>query len=207
MASVCTAKALFGCLIANWAMEDYISISTLNDFIFCPYSIYLHNVYMGADEGLYHATPQTRGKAAHETVDNKTYSTRKCDIMSLPVYSESLGIEGKIDLYKFDKKMLIERKYQLKQIYRGQIYQLWAQYFCMTEMGYEVLSLSFYEISTNKMIPVDLPEEMGRVELISFLEMFKDYNPELPVHVNGNKCAHCIYCNLCDKTDNDNVYT
>ena len=38
-------------------MEDYISISQLNDFIFCPYSIYLHNVYMETDEGLYHATP------------------------------------------------------------------------------------------------------------------------------------------------------
>lgn len=36
-------------------MDNYISISTLNDFIFCPYSIYLHNVYMEADEGLYHA--------------------------------------------------------------------------------------------------------------------------------------------------------
>jgi len=52
-------------------MDDYISISTLNDFIFCPYSIYLHNVYMETDEGLYHATPQTRGKIAHETIDNK----------------------------------------------------------------------------------------------------------------------------------------
>lgn len=31
-------------------MIDYISISTLNDFIFCPYSIYLHNVYMETDE-------------------------------------------------------------------------------------------------------------------------------------------------------------
>ncbi len=39
-------------------MIDYISISTLNDFIFCPYSIYLHNVYMEADETMYHATPQ-----------------------------------------------------------------------------------------------------------------------------------------------------
>ena len=38
--------------------EGYISISTLNDFIFCPYSIYLHNVYMETDEGLYHATLQ-----------------------------------------------------------------------------------------------------------------------------------------------------
>ena len=29
--------------------EGYISISTLNDFIFCPYSIYLHHVYMDTD--------------------------------------------------------------------------------------------------------------------------------------------------------------
>ena len=43
-------------------MPDYISISTLNDFIFCPYSIYLHNVYMGGDEDIVHATPQTQGK-------------------------------------------------------------------------------------------------------------------------------------------------
>lgn len=56
--------------------ENYISISTLNDFIFCPYSIYLHNVYMESDEGLYHATPQTRGRNAHETIDTKKASNR-----------------------------------------------------------------------------------------------------------------------------------
>jgi len=43
-------------------MDDYIAISTLNDFIFCPYSIYLHNVYMETEEGVYHAVPQTRGR-------------------------------------------------------------------------------------------------------------------------------------------------
>ena len=52
-------------------IDDYIAISTLNDFIFCPYSIYLHNVYMDTDEGLYHATPQTRGKIAHQSIDWK----------------------------------------------------------------------------------------------------------------------------------------
>jgi hypothetical protein len=55
----------------NTLMIDYIPISTLNDFIFCPYSIYLHNVYMETDEDLYHAVPQVRGKVAHETVDKK----------------------------------------------------------------------------------------------------------------------------------------
>ena len=42
-------------------MNDYIPLSTLNDFIFCPYSIYLHGVYMESDEDLYKATPQIKG--------------------------------------------------------------------------------------------------------------------------------------------------
>ena len=72
-------------------MDDYIPISTLNDFIFCPYSIYLHNVYMESDEGLYHATPQTRGKIAHETIDKKKASNRTDDLQALPIISEKYG--------------------------------------------------------------------------------------------------------------------
>ena len=140
-------------------MDDYIPISTLNDFIFCPYSIYLHNVYMESDEGLYHATPQTKGRNAHETIDTKKASNRTEDLQSLPIISERYKLMGKIDLYRGRVKKLIERKYQLKNIYQGQIYQLWTQYLCMTEMGYEVKEIAFYEISTNKMIPVALPTE------------------------------------------------
>ncbi len=69
--------------------EDYISISTLNDFIFCPYSIYLHNVYMESDEGLYHATPQTRGRNAHETIDIKKASNRVGDYSAIRKMQEA----------------------------------------------------------------------------------------------------------------------
>ena len=188
-------------------MEELIPISTLNDFIFCPYSIYLHNVYMDADEDIYHATPQTKGKEAHKAIDKKVASTKKMDLVSLSVYSEKFGIMGKIDIYKGDRKLLVERKYQLKQIYQGQYYQLWAQYFCMIEMGYDVDHIAFYEISTNKMIPIDLPKDKERNELESFIKKYKTYNPLKPISINQNKCAHCIYCNLCDKTETDNVYT
>lgn len=61
-------------------MDDYIAIATLNDYIFCPYSIYLHNVYMDTDEGMYKATPQIKGTLVHEGVDHKTSSTKKTDI-------------------------------------------------------------------------------------------------------------------------------
>ena len=189
-------------------MIEYISISTLNDFIFCPYSIYLHNVYMESDEDVYKAVPQTKETLAHRTIDSKKASTKKGDIMSLCVYSDSLGISGKIDMYKSEKYQLIERKNNLKYIFRGQYYQLWAQYFCMIEMGYTVKELAFYEISRNKMIPVDLPTEEDKNELISIINRFIHYNPSNDnFDVNPNKCRHCIYCNLCDKTDIDNVYS
>lgn len=156
--------------------DDYISISTLNDFIFCPYSIYLHNVYMDTDVSLYHAIPQTRGRIAHESVDNKTASNRSNDILALPVYSEKYHLMGKIDLYKKAEKKLIERKYQLNNIFRGQIYQLWAQMFCMQEMGYEVDSLAFYETSTNKVIPIEYPKE---TEIKEFENFLKDSRPTI----------------------------
>lgn len=163
---------------------------------------------MESDETTYYATPQTQGKIAHETVDKKISSNRADNILALPVYSEKYGLMGKIDIYKRKEKMLIERKYQLKQIFQGQIYQLWAQMLCLQEMGYEVESLAFYETSTNTMTPVSLPSEEDLLTFNSFLQRFRSFDPSsTPFEINPNKCAHCIYCNLCDKTNIDNVYT
>ena len=161
---------------------------------------------MDTDEGLYHAKPQTRGKIAHETVDNKTASNRKYDFLSLPVYSDRYKLMGKVDVYRKKEKLLIERKYLLKQIFQGQIYQLWAQYFCLQEMGYEVERMAFYEISTNKMIPVLLPDDDDITRFAEFIERYHQFNPADDIRVNPNKCKHCIYCNLCDKTEQENVY-
>ena len=78
----------------------------------------------------------------------------------------------------------------------------------MTEMGYTVNELYFYEISTNKIFPINLPGEKERKELERFISAFYEFNPSLSAfHINSNKCRHCIYCNLCDKTELDNVYT
>lgn len=161
---------------------------------------------METDESLYHAAPQTKGRNAHEAIDNKKTDNRKDTLLALPVYSERFKIMGKIDTYKRKEKTLIERKYQLKTIYQGQIYQLWAQMFCLREMGHEVDRLAFYEISTNKTIPITLPNEEDEKLFSAFIERFRNYSPEASFKTNINKCKHCIYCNLCDKTDVDNVY-
>ena len=54
---------------------------------------------MESDEDMYKATPQIAGDNVHKATNNKTSSTRKEDIMALPVISEELGILGVIDIF------------------------------------------------------------------------------------------------------------
>ncbi len=161
---------------------------------------------MDTDKGLYHATPQTKGVVAHEQLDDRIEQELPDDLYGLAVYSDRLGVMGKIDHYNVSAKRLIEYKNNLKQIFRGQLYQLWAQYFCMIEMGFEINAIGFYELSSGRFIPVDLPDSVEWNELNQFIARFKNYNPEDSLKVNVNKCIHCIYCNLCDKSEVENVY-
>ena len=53
-------------------MENPISITMLNDFVFCPVSIYFHNFYQGVEKNLYQGKSQINGTKAHETIDKNT---------------------------------------------------------------------------------------------------------------------------------------
>lgn len=162
---------------------------------------------MDADEDVYHATPQVRGRNAHATIDSKTTTPSNDRLESLSVFSQELGVYGKIDVYNRVKTSLVERKYQLKHIYQGQIYQLWAQFFCMIEMGYSISKLAFYEISTRKTTYIEIPGIHEKKQLLSFVQQYNDFNPRDFKNTNINKCAHCVYLNLCDKTNAEqNVY-
>lgn len=78
-------------------METYIPISFLNDFIFCPRSIYFHQLYGRTNENIYHTTAQSEGKMAHKSIDNKTYTTSKKVLQTIEIYSSRFGLGGKID--------------------------------------------------------------------------------------------------------------
>ena len=58
-------------------MDDLIIISNLNDFIFCPASIYFHKLYGSEDTIMYQSKAQLDGTKALKKVDKWTYSTRK----------------------------------------------------------------------------------------------------------------------------------
>lgn len=102
-------------------MEEIILISWLNDFIFCPVSIYFHNLYGALNKTLYQSSYQLNGTKAHQCIDNGTYSDKKSILQGINVYSQEFGIQGKIDVFDIKKKLLTERKNQIIKIYNGYI--------------------------------------------------------------------------------------
>lgn len=185
-------------------MEENIIISNLNDFIFCPRSIYFHNLYYNFEEKLFHDTYQQEGKTAHENIDKKQYSSKKEILQSIDVYSEEFGVIGKIDLYDREKQELIERKKRIKTIYEGYYLQLYAQYFCLIEMGYEVKKLYFYSLSDNKRINVPLPTKENKERLKEVIAEMEEFSLEDEGFTqNPKKCQMCIYKELCDYYKND----
>lgn len=181
-------------------MESYLPISYINDFIFCPRSIYFHGLYGGADESLYHTTDQSEGRAAHKSVDNKKYTTSKDIFQGIEVYSSRYGICGKIDTFDNFKGLLVERKKKIKTVYDGYIYQLYAQYHCLSEMGYTVKSMGIYSMDDNKNYPISLPSEdlIRQKEFENIIYKIKTFDLFETVSININKCKRCIYSSLCD---------
>ena len=180
-------------------MDDYIQISKLNDFIFCPYSIYLHSIYENFDTSTYHSKFQKRGSINHARIDNKTYSTSKYIIQGKDIYSQKYGLVGKIDLYDSKQKSLIERKYKITKIYSGYKLQLFAQYLCMQEMGYQVNKLCFHSLVDNKNYPIAFPSGEDLNFLKDTVKQIRNFRSKDAVllSISPLKCEKCIYNNLC----------
>lgn len=176
-------------------MEHYLPITTLNDFVFCPYSVYLHQIYKNTSEDIYHSFSQSRGQRLHDFIDRDTNSLY---LKSAFVISEKLGIYGKIDEFKDIDKELIEYKSTTAVFYKGYYYQIWAQYLCLIEMGIEVKKLAFYDLSKHYKTPIPLPSSEDIKELEAFINYVKKYEMGSKIIVNPNKCSKCIYFNLCE---------
>lgn len=180
-------------------MEQLLRISNLNDFIFCPASIYYHGMYEELDRSVYQEIDQIRGTFIHEAIDKSRYSTRKDVLQGIEVFTEKYQIIGKIDIFDEKTKTLIERKNKITTIYDGYIFQLYAQYFGMLEQGFSVQHLKLYSHSDNKGYPIKLPDDDA--------EMFRKFNNLIDDITNFNlvnfrqknkeKCNRCIYAPLC----------
>ena len=179
-------------------LESYIPISHLNDFIFCPRSLYYHPLYGQYRESLYHQTAQSQGKYAHRQIDRGEYHTRKSILSGLEVYSQRYQIGGKIDILDTRTDLLIERKRTLKKIYPGYRYQLYGQYYCLQEMGYRVEQLCLHSLTDNRRYPIPLPDQREKEAFETLLQEIQTFSLEAPFKPILSKCQSCIYHTLCD---------
>lgn len=178
----------------DYRMESYIPISKINDFLFCPLSLYLHTMYEDFDKREYQEVAQIAGKLAHQNIEDGAYSSAKRFLQGMSVYCEQYNIAGKIDIYDQKERALIERKNKIKNIYLGYKYQLYGEYFCMREMGYEVKKMFLHSLSDNKRYEVALPDAKEEVAFEKVLEQMRNFKAE---DIVRHSCPHC----------HDNIYT
>jgi len=96
-------------------LESYIQISKINDFIFCPRSIYFHAVYDQFHQKTYHQKPQIVGKIKHGGIDKGEYSTSKRFLQGKEVYSEKMGWPEKLIFTIKNSMLLLNVKLELKK--------------------------------------------------------------------------------------------
>lgn len=174
-------------------MDTAIPISAINDFLFCPKSLYLHGIYSSFEASVYHDTPQTMGTIAHENIEEGKYTTAKTVLQGLSVYSNRLGIKGKIDLYDASNQHLIERKYMVKQIYLGFRYQLYAQMYCLKEAGLPVRRLFIQSLSDNKRYEITKPTVEEKWQFEKVIKEMKFFDAKSLQNHNCHHCQNNIY--------------
>ena len=92
----------------------------------------------------------------------------------------------------------------IKEIYDGYIFQLYAQYYCMKEMGYEISKLELRSVDDNKKYNVKLPEEdlEMNTKFENTINEIRKFDLEGYQQTNTLKCGNCIYEDACDRSLN-----
>lgn len=179
-------------------MHGYIQISKLNDFLFCPFSLYFHSVYEGTADFYYKSKPQIAGKLAHKSIEDNTFSSRKDILQDFNIFSDKYGLIGKLDVYDIPAQKLIERKRQIKRLHLGQQLQVYAQKVCLEEMGYKVKEIVIYSLVDKKKYKIDdYPYLESKLE--ETLQAIRSFDLSQPKNIRIEKCQNCIYSDLCRK--------
>ena len=161
-------------------MEQYIPIGRIKAFVYSPRSVYIQSVYDTFNQKMSDLPLRLRGERKHHSIDSSTYSTSKHIISGLDVYSEKYNIGGKIDVYDRKNKYLIERKTKAHTegtLYDGYVYQLYAQYFCLKEMGEDPQRLFIHSLEDNKRYEIPIPSELEKEKFENLLIEMREFIP------------------------------
>jgi CRISPR-associated exonuclease Cas4 len=182
-----------------WAEQEYVLISAVEHYSYCPRQcalIHLESIY---DENLL----TLRGNRAHERVDQQTVRTERGRkvVRGMPIWSDEYGLVGKADAVEFegDHVYPVEYKVGRNTGHKHALFQACAQAICLEEMfKVEIKSAAVYYVASKEREFYDLGEETrARTHQIirDIRQMLMDQRTPEPVA--DKRCPKCSLNDAC----------
>jgi len=179
--------------------EDFVMVSALEHYSYCPRQCALIHREQTFDENLY----TLRGRAAHERVEEETSSTEEGGHVerALPLWSERLGLFGKADLVEFHGEVPYPVEYKHGPVSGGRHadLQLCAQALCLEEMtGQTVPRGAVYQVTSRRRREVTFTPQLRELvskTVLAIRAMLRE--TELPPPLAGRRCKKCSLKESC----------
>ena len=185
-------------------MEETIPITAINDFLFCPKSLYWGNIARRSlAKDSYQESAQKAGTLSHGNVDSGRYSTRKTVFSGFPVYCEKYGLMGVIDVYDSGSGTIIERKRTVRAVWEGFRMQVFAQALSLMESDFPVKRIKIHSLTDNRTYDVGLPARQDVDRLEEILGEMRSFSPWDEFDPDRKRCPRCPYRHLCDSFEGE----
>jgi CRISPR-associated exonuclease Cas4 len=172
---------------------QFIPISALSEYVYCPRNCYLFYVLGERGENPY----TVEGELLHERV-HESSRTKRDELIQLRrvyVYSKRFGMSGFADVLeeKEDKIYPVEYKRGRSGGWQNDEIQLCAQAICLEEMlNVEIVQAYIFYVSSKRRREVKLGKKL-REDTIKTVEevraLFK--SKKIPPPLNNNRCRNC----------------
>ena len=194
-----------------FAEDDFIQLSALQHYVFCPRQCALIHVEGAWDENVY----TVRGNILHEKVDTDTYESRGAikTVRGLRIHSARLGIVGRADVVEFHKTKDGSQEVFPVEFKSGQPkhdisdeVQLCAQALCLEEMlNTTVKEGAFFYGRIRRRVRVEIDNGL-RKQTEDIIVAVHDLvsNKRVPPAKYMQKCKRCSLEDICQpKAMND----
>jgi CRISPR-associated exonuclease Cas4 len=186
-----------------YAEDDFIQISALQHYVFCPRQCALIHVEDVWRENVY----TVRGELLHEKVDSDTYETRASvrTVRGLRIHSYRFGLTGRCDVVEFRRTsanleiLPVEFKSGEPKQDMSDAIQLCAQVLCLEEMLNTTITRGafFYgKIRRREYIQIDEPLRKQTQEIITAVRRIVS-RAVVPTAQYMPKCRNCSIENIC----------
>ncbi len=184
---------------------DPLSISALNDFLYCNRRCALHRL-----EGYWQENAHTvAGTLAHEIADDPGYRQSASGARierALPLFSVSLNLTGKADIVEFwpqadgtEIPLPVDYKMGKRHKWDNDDAQLCAQALCLEEMlGVKVPSGAIYHVKNHRRRDVQFTADLRRLT-IATIEGVRSMlaSGKVPSAVLKPQCQGCSVHSIC----------